>query len=431
MIRCSLTAACLMLAVTTHAKDVWVQAGYTGVSDGTSAKPYKHINDATAYGVAVSGDTVRVRNGTYANTFVWMTSGVTYKSENKGGAKLVGKNNTTTGVFHYYGGGDPSDNGSTSWWSQRDPLSWVTIDGFDISYPSGATGECHGIWMQWAHHITIKNNRIHHVPSAGVQTIYCDYITISDNRVTYCATWYQPNRSYSGITMFKNIPLDFLGGGYPNNFHNFVTRNYCNSNYQQGGSDGNGIIIDTNRYDPGTLVENNVCYSNGGAGIALDGAYNCTVRFNTLFRNSWAVEVPDVYATKVTWDSGAWNVACNNINLYGNVIDARTNRLAIAVNPNSTYWSCHANLRWHDTGANPSNVPNVYGFPAGIGDTAAGDDVVDWPQFVAAGWDDNANFRLNSYSPARNRLSYGTFNNLDLDKFVRSSPYDLGAFEYH
>ncbi len=423
----------ILLTASASARDFWVQAGYTGTSDGTSAKPYKHINDIQ--NLVNSGDVVRVRNGTYSNASIWMKSGVTYKSENVRGAKLVGKSGATTGVFHYYGGDEPSDNGSPSWWSQRAPLSWVTIDGFDISYPANSASECHGVWMQWAHHITIKNNFIHAVPSAGIQTTYSDYITIQDNRVTTCSWYVNPantDRSYSGITMWKNIPYDTLGTAYPNGFHNYIRRNYLRSNYQQGGSDGNGIIVDTQRYDRGTLVENNVCYSNGGAGIAVEGAFNCTVRFNTLFMNAWAGSSPDILVTKVSWEGGsAWDCDCNNINLYGNLIYARRDRLAIAIHPDTGNVGNGPNLRWHEYWAAPSNVPNLYDFPAGFAENTSPNDVNQDPQFVGAGYDDNANFRLQSYSPARNRLTYGPADGLDIDKFARSSPYDLGAFEYH
>jgi parallel beta-helix repeat protein len=417
------------LTLSAGARDIWVQAGYTGTSDGSTTRPYKHINDVTNVVIANNGDVVRVRPGTYSGAYVWMRSGVVYKSETPRGAKLVGVSGASTGIFHYWGGAEPSDNGASSWWSQRSPLSWTTIDGFDISYPLNSTGDAHGIAVQWAHHITIKNNWIHDVPSAGIQTIFSDYITIEDNRVSKCAWWPQA-LSFSGISMWKNIPLDDAGGGYPNNFHNYIRRNYLRQNYQSGGSDGNGIIIDTQRYDLGTLIENNVCYSNGGAGIALAGAWNCTVRFNTLFRNCWEVPVPDIYATQVTWETGAWNASCNNLNLYGNLIDARLNRLAIAVNPSSTNWNCHSNLRWHESGGIPSGVPNIFGFPAGTGDTTSWTDVVNWPQFVSPGYDDNANFRLQWYAGARDRLSYGPSDGMDMAKLPRSAPFDLGAFEY-
>ncbi len=411
------------LAAVTPAKDVWVQADYTGTSSGSSSQPYKHLYDVV--NVVAYGDVVRVRPGTYYNEAIWLRSGVTYKSETFRGAKLVGNPQNGSGVFQYWGGSDASDSGA--WiWDQRTPVSNATIDGFEITYNSGTYGNYHGINLTWVHHVTIRNCWIHDIPAAGLQTINSDYVMAENNKINDCA-WWKQTYCCSGISIFKTQPYDSAGG-----FHNIVSKNQVFHNYNDdGGSDGNGIIIDTTRWDQSTLVENNVVWNNGGGGIMMDGAWNVTVRYNTVFQNGWRIPYPDIYAQNVDWSSGQWNTVCNNLNIYGNIVSSQSNHLAIKINPSN--WSSYAwgNLKWHETGPNPQNALSYWHTDNSGTDTSGQSDVLGDPKFINRGWDANANFRLQSSSPAINRLGTNTRDGRDADWVVRSSWYDMGAYEYH
>ncbi len=419
-----LSSTCLLvLAATATTQDIWVQSDYSGTSTGSSSQPYKHIYDVV--NIVKSGDTVRVRSGTYTDETVWLRSGVTYRSDVYRGAKIVGRVIAGNGVFHYWGGSDASDSGANIW-NQRTPISNVTIDGFEITYPLGTANNVHGVSVTWAHHISIVNNWIHDIPGAGVQSSFCDYVTVDGNKVNDCA-WWQQSLCFSGIGLWKTQPWDSNAG-----FHNQIRKNYVRHNYNyDGGSDGNGIIIDTTRWDKGTLVENNVVWDNGSSGIMLDAAWNVTVRYNTLFMNSWRLPVPEIYAQKVDWDSGQWNADCYNVQVYGNLISTRLTTLAVKLNANTNNSYAWGNLRWHETSGTPQNVPYYWRTDYSGTDTGSTNDVTANPLFVNRQWSDSANFRLNSTSPARDRLSYNTSDGKDMDWFTRVSLYDLGAFEYH
>jgi len=76
-------------------------------------------------------------------------------------------------------------------------------------------------------------------------------------------------------------------------FHNIVRRNVCYQNENKGPAplyggqltDGNGIIIDGSRGKGAILIENNLCYDNGGRGIDVGHARNALVRCNTVVAN--------------------------------------------------------------------------------------------------------------------------------------------------
>ncbi|CCH53425.1 parallel beta-helix repeat-containing protein [Fibrisoma limi BUZ 3] len=157
------------------------------------------------------------------------------------------------------------------------------------------------------HHVTIANNNVHDCAGAGISAIESDYITIEDN-TTARTSWYTVYGT-SGISVFNSWNYD-TNTDQP---RVIIRRNHSFGNilkiaWNIGGTgttcrfyDGNGIILDNNRandpnrptvvknplgdYTGRFLVENNVCYLNGGRGINVNYSDNVTIINNTTYQN--------------------------------------------------------------------------------------------------------------------------------------------------
>jgi parallel beta-helix repeat protein len=82
-----------------------------------------------------------------------------------------------------------------------------------------------------------------------------------------------------------------------------------------GGTDGNGIIFDDGKhshYTAATLIENNLTYFNGGAGIHVFQSTNVTVRNNTSY---WNRQLP----TKFTWRGDLSNQGSDDVIWVNNI----------------------------------------------------------------------------------------------------------------
>ena len=94
-------------------------------------------------------------------------------------------------------------------------------------------------------------------------------------------------------------------------------------------TDGNGIVVDdtinsqqptgNNQLYSGTiLVENNLCYNNGGQGVHYFQSENVTIRNNTLYRNLRSFD----FGGEVSVVRG------NDVLVYNNILCANTNKSA-------------------------------------------------------------------------------------------------------
>lgn len=196
--------------------------------------------------------------------------------------------------------------------------SYVEITGFDLTSPSSV-----GIYLgncsvaPCGHHVKIYGNYIHGCAAGGISSTHSDYVTIENNIVTNNA--FLNTNSSSGISLWQLVSSDSLPG-----FHNVIRGNkiFGNDNKYVGGSDGNGIIIDDSQNTQGgssfgaykfkTLVESNLVYNNGGAGIHVFHSDYVTIQSNQVFANHtrvdaspWKGELSLVYSSNNTLKKNA------------------------------------------------------------------------------------------------------------------------------
>lgn len=301
---------------------------------GSPAAPFRTISRALRANVS-PGDIIVVQPGIYRES-VEITRGgsaagnVRLKSETPGAAKI---------------------NPSGGWNAVTVKANYVTIDGLEIF---GASGD--GIEANGVHHVEIRNCICHDNDESGIQTNYGDAFTIENNICHNNAA----SGHYSGISLYQNRPIGPAG---TERYRNVIRGNTCYRNFTERGNhtDGNGIIVDDFRntqnnspagnYPYWTLVEDNVCYENGGKGVQIFSADRVTVRGNTCYHNgldpldtgTWRGELSAAFADGVEFID---NMAVAK-NIAGKRNYALLNTSSGSRNENVT-WS--GNYAFHDDG---------------------------------------------------------------------------------
>lgn len=386
---------------------------------GSQARPWRTISRAVRD--LRPGDEVVVMPGTY-NERVGIDRGgnadradgyVTLRSATPGAARLRPPSGTYSGVLVY--------------------TSYVVIDGFDVV---GGTG--HAIEIGNGHHVKIRNCIAHDSGGGGIAAARSEFITIEGNTVyRNCAT---SRLHTSGISVYqcRNISGDRSTGG----FRTIIRNNVSYANLQKWGNDhfdGNGIIVDDLRhtqvsgfpnYTYPTLVENNLCHSNGGKGIHVFVSDNVTVRNNTSWRNNLDPN------NRGTWRSELSNVNSRNNKWINNiaVADRRVNSNNSALGSQSTGGYSNSGTVWHNnltfngtSGQASLHVTSGNAAPQASNGNRLGVD----PRFVRAAASD-FDFRVRSGSPAidAGTASFG-LPSRDLAGNARVvGKVDIGAYEF-
>ncbi|MVM36706.1 hypothetical protein GO730_01905 [Spirosoma sp. HMF3257] len=281
------------------------------------------------------------------------------------------------------------------------------------------------------HHIVIANNNVHDCAGAGISAIEADYVTIEDNSLAN-NSWYTVYGT-SGISIFNSWNYDNATDTKMIVRRNRSFGNMLKIAWNIGGTgtnckfyDGNGIILDNNRNtDPNNanviknplgdytgkfLVENNICYKNGGRGININYSDNALVINNTTYQNGQS--------------DGGLGVGIDNEFIMQGSIGARI----------------FNNIFYGKPGENPSSVSgssnvqqnnNLTFSNAGAGYFAGNQNIVGQdPQFVDAA---NGDFRIASASPAINAGSntagqFATKDMMGIDR-PQGLGVDIGAYE--
>lgn len=284
------------------------QSGNDTTGNGSSGMPWLTISRAVAFlnalGGTQGGVCVNVGPGTYSET-----NGVNANA-------LSGSSDSATGYFVLRSitpqGATiqrPSTGDYFSAISFVD-ASYVVIDGFSLvgtdAAPnidgSGISAVGSSASSCLSHHIRIFNNVVYGFGGSGIGTYHADYYDVEGNVV-----YNNANTSTYGVTGINHWhPVAYDSGTWNTvdsgsvQFHYIIRGNVAFNNEEVSiganvHADGNGIILDdfngTQTTDAGiqpylqqSLVENNLSFDNGGAGILDTGSY-ITIRNNTTFSN--------------------------------------------------------------------------------------------------------------------------------------------------
>jgi len=303
--RQSLLGLLLLLFVCGSVQSQTVYVAPFGVDSRTLSQasnrntPYKTIQ--TALNRAPSGSTIVVLDGTYFTNANFVRNNVRLRSERKEGAYIVGS-------------------------ITANDLSFITIDGFEISNRRTDAPQTKGVQVNRCHNITVRDCRVHDCRGGGISIDQSDQILCEWN-IVYRNAFFNPDQ-HSGISIYQPQQRTADVPGYDIRVRNntcFANENKVNNVLFNRPTDGNGVVIDdtqnltaptgNGRTYPGTiLVENNLCYSNGGQGVHCFQSDNVTIRSNTLFNNCKSFD----FGGEVSVVRG------DNVLVFNNILRARS-----------------------------------------------------------------------------------------------------------
>jgi len=430
----------LLLSLQLKAKDFYVNArtGNDRFNGLSISKAKKTIQEAA--NLTKPGDTVFVMDGVYSN--VCADCNVVNITRSGKQDKYI--------VYQNFPGQHPviSFDGWAGFFIQSG-VSYIKISGFEVVGDNAKLnvakalkqpGSCankkgkidpkfngngiviDGLGKKHAHHIEILDNIVHDCPGGGIGASHCDYIRVEGNTV-YNTSWYTIFGT-SGISFYEFWNYDNARG-----YHNVIARNKCYNNKSFVPwlkycviYDGNGIIIDDFRskqnpakqgaYKSRTLVQNNICWYNGGTGIHTFQTDHVDIINNTAYCNCQNAEVK---AGQILSGIGDDNKIVNNILVSDKDIILNSNY-------GNSHFMYENNLHY-----NVSN-PGKEKISITTGSCINGEN----PLFVNPANSLKADFHLQAKSPAINHGHLRIYSTYDYDGKKRGEGHtaDLGAYEY-
>ena len=422
------------------AKNYYVSSQYGKVTfKGISAKyPKPTIQDAAD--LTQPGDTVFVMNGIYTNDCPTCNAVTILHSGT--GNKFI--------VYTNYPGHKPKIkfNGWAGF-SISNGVSYIVINGFEvegnntkvtlsqaIKQPKGCLNRKgnykpeyngNGIAIfstnkKYSHHIIVSKNTVYNCGGGGISALRSDYIIFEDN-IVYNNSWYALFGT-SGISLYQFKNFNFAKG-----YHNIIRRNKCYNNKNLvpwiqicSVSDGNGIVIDDflnqqnhstlGKYTGQTLVENNVCWFNGGTGIHVYLSDNVNIINNTAYCNSQSSELNagQILASR-----------SDNIKIMNNILVSDSLNVINSNYQNKRLAYIH-NLHFNIT------------YPKRIKIKITNSTCLDNedPMFITPSNNLSANFKLLPNSPAidKGATYYGSKTDFETKKRPKRWVTDIGAYEY-
>lgn len=316
----SLTAACLLfLSADLSAATYYVSLSGSDNNSSSQAQnrnsPWRTIQRGVDQ--ARAGDQVVVLAGTYYENIRLRTSGnagaeITIRAEYREAVRLFG-------------------------WIFGDYLSYVTVDGFDVTNDS-SSGFTKGIQFFRCHHVTARSCRVRYCYGGGISfdrsdSILCEWNVVHEN------AFYDANQ-HSGIMVYQPQrlgPEDRQFGIIIRNNTSYRNENFGLSPIFGKPTDGNGIILDdfkntqaggSGSYNRRTVVENNICYDNGGNGIHCYLSQNIDIRNNTCVRNLVSLDFGGDVSVSRT----------DNVRVYNNILSARPGEYAALTYLATNFW---------------------------------------------------------------------------------------------
>ena len=279
--------------------------------------PWRSIQRAME--TAGGGDEIVVLNGTYYEAAVFRRGGfnrnnrLVLRAENREGVRVIGS----------ISGND---------------ISYVTVEGFDLSNYN-RTGLTKGISFNRCHHVTVRNNRVRECGGGGIAIDQSDWILVEWNITHDNANW-NPDQ-HSGISIyqpqFRGSDSGYWGIQVRNNT-SFGNENLVDHPVFGRPTDGNGIVMDDFLntqasgngvpYDRPAVVENNLCFDNGGQGIHCYLSQNVDIRNNTCVGNLGSFD----FGGEITIGNS------NRVFTYNNILSPREGRNAVLQYQSSNFW---------------------------------------------------------------------------------------------
>jgi parallel beta-helix repeat protein len=295
--------------------------GINASGRGTQAFPWATMQYANNNGGLTGGDCVHVKAGIYDVGKVNHHSVLLTKGGNK---------NTSTGLIAWIGDPNLATHLMSSSSSSQDIIeieaNYTVIDGFDIN-ASGTVGDAIG---GSGHHVEIIHNAIHDAGGAGIGLTFADYYSILGN-VVYRNASTNPNHE-SGISIYEPHAISGFTPSLSDDtaqFHIMIKNNIVHDNMEgpaiEGDhTDGDGIILDDwldtqnppySPYPYHGLVQSNLCYNNGGAGIVAYSSQNIKIANNTAYNNWQDTQNPGTWRGELTNSSSHDIKWINNIGI--------------------------------------------------------------------------------------------------------------------
>jgi hypothetical protein len=316
---------------------------------GTEAKPFASIQAAS--NITLPGDTVYIKDGTYTQT-------------SAEAVLLIARSGAPGAWITYrpYPGAHPKLFAKNAWNVVLITGSWIRVQGLDVAgnmqnvsveeaakvydrFAAGKEGqtfgpetsfaETNGITVRavdrqkvplgeqiYPRHVEILANTVHDAQGGGISAMESDYITIEDNNIQNVAG--RAIYACSGISILGSQNTDFQTPQYKMYVQNNLivnARTYVKWIATKAMSDGNGIILDSNRnvspkgepYTGHYLVANNVVLNSGGAGIQVFSTDNADVVYNTVYYSS---QTPGLDYGQI------WVHATSNLRIMNNIMVA-------------------------------------------------------------------------------------------------------------
>ncbi len=434
---------------------VYVSPDGSPSNPGTEASP--RTLDAIFSNNFGPGTTIILKDGVYnipSERYLWRKIGteanpIKIKAQNKHMAILKGPNNYSSSdyaVFTIAG------------------CKYLEFDGITVMHEAGSLDQSYGIRMTQAYasatdilyseFITIKNCKVYGHGGGGISADGTDNIFIENNIVYGNCTRNQINTS--GISVYKMKPRSFTY----NYWGIVISGNTCYDNkceldfyYNENGNiyssdkptDGNGIILDlldddgTPRtpYNKRILIENNLCYNNGGAGVKIYKSSGARIVNNTSYHNNTVLSKESaqtgeivIFGTSLSPDGDYHKGIYNNAvvvnpalgpnKVYGIVVDFNLNNVY-----NNFIVGDNAKITLPVYTYSTPDFPNSASIIKPISEQTS-------PQFIDPGILPTSNFRLKPTSPLVGGYNQIYGPTLDLDRISRpqGTNSDIGAFEY-
>jgi len=257
----------LWLAAPAAAKEYYVRPPPAGNDawPGTLAKPFATVG--------------RGLNALGAGDTLYIGSGIYYEGDFYPQVNATPSNPIT--IRNIPGETPILDGGLTRWQF----VELIALDGYVFQGLVVRNYYDIGISCRHTGYVTVRGCILHGNGSAGVALNYASYPhaaydahMIVEGNVCYENGW--------SVGWASGIHLNNKGQGGSASAH-VIRRNLCYNNLDHSDyhTDGNGIMFDVGG-GGACLIENNLCFNNGGAGIrAMDG--RATIINNTCFRNAW------------------------------------------------------------------------------------------------------------------------------------------------